>query len=112
MGVQEFFQTFFTILLNRCLHTKPVFAILVKMGCFFVQFVYLNHKKGGVSKIFLEGYHTYKPKIICYNMISRTQGECRVQSAECRVQSAECRMQSAECRMQNAELIENEKNTY
>ena len=85
MGVQEFFQTFFTILLNRCLHTKPVFAILVKMGCFFVQFVYLHHKKWGFWNDFLEGYYTYKPKKNCYNMVSRTGN--RMQNAKCRIKS-------------------------
>ena len=86
MGRQEFFWKFFSILLNFCQRTKPIFAILVKKGCFFVQFVYLHLKKRGVSEIFLEGYHTYKSKIICYNIISRMQKQ--IQNAEFRMQNS------------------------
>ena len=48
-----------------------VFADFSAVGCFFVQVVHLRAKIGGKSSSFLEGYHTYKMKHLCYNSLAK-----------------------------------------
>ena len=38
-----------------------------------MQFVYLTPQKQRVGRIFLEGYHTYKRKFLCYNRLVSLQ---------------------------------------
>ena len=78
----NFFE-FLSFLLNFCSLFFALFAVLVKKGDFFVHVVYLTLKKQGLKKNFLEGWYTYKTKIICYNILSRAED---LVSAECEQQ--------------------------
>ena len=48
--------------MNKSQRTEAFFAVLMKNGHFFVQFVYFHRQKRAIRKEFLEGYHTYKSK--------------------------------------------------
>lgn len=57
--------------MNKSQRTKAIFAQIGKNGCFFVQIVYFGVKIGGLSEKSLEGWYTYKPKKMRYNVLSR-----------------------------------------
>ena len=57
--------------MNKSQRTKAIFAQMGKNSCFFVQNVYFVVEKGGLSEKSLEGWYTYKPKKMRYNVLSR-----------------------------------------
>lgn len=57
--------------MNISQRTKAIFAQMGENGCFFVQNVYFVVEKWGLLEKSLEGWYTYKPKKMRYNVLSR-----------------------------------------
>ena len=59
--------------MSICIVISGIFVEFSENGRFFMQFVYFTPKKQRVGRIFLEGYHTYKRKFLCYNRLVSLQ---------------------------------------